>query len=379
MAYFLLLQILQIFNPSQGGIGVGIAGALFSIVPVLWFWVGRQYGTTKVVERLLYSIVLPVALVSAIVGLYQILIGPLPYERAWLDANPQMLALFNVGGGKIRSFGFATSGAEYARIVGIGTILAIIAPGRKRLWLLMMPIIFLALILSSVRGVLLQMVFALVLAFVLRKGQKVSVGSFIRLGVLLVIALSGLSAIASRAMPQATSGSKSAVTEAIAHEAGGIADPLNDKKSTLGVHGFYILNGLLEGFRYPIGHGLGFTTSASVKFGTSSFDTEVDVFDNFISLGLVGGFLYFYIVLCVMWNVVNYTYFGPPVTRLAILAVLVCGLGSWMNGGSYSTAAIWMFLAGSVTRPYAFPRRAVTQKMASIDTTQQSSNVRYAS
>jgi hypothetical protein len=40
----LAVMIVQIFNPNQGGILVGLGGALFYIGPLLWFFVGRHHG-----------------------------------------------------------------------------------------------------------------------------------------------------------------------------------------------------------------------------------------------------------------------------------------------------------------------------------------------
>src|SRR5690606_40316686 len=34
------IMVLQMFNPAQGGLTVGVAGALFYIVPLLWYWAG---------------------------------------------------------------------------------------------------------------------------------------------------------------------------------------------------------------------------------------------------------------------------------------------------------------------------------------------------
>ncbi|MEL7169698.1 MAG: hypothetical protein AAGN64_10160, partial [Bacteroidota bacterium] len=43
----LILMTFQILNPAQGGMSVGIAGALFTIVPVCWFWLGQIYATEE--------------------------------------------------------------------------------------------------------------------------------------------------------------------------------------------------------------------------------------------------------------------------------------------------------------------------------------------
>src|SRR5581483_11848409 len=39
------VAVLQIANPSQGGLSVGMAGALFYVVPLCWYLIGRMFLT----------------------------------------------------------------------------------------------------------------------------------------------------------------------------------------------------------------------------------------------------------------------------------------------------------------------------------------------
>ncbi|MCW3058304.1 MAG: hypothetical protein JWQ02_125, partial [Capsulimonas sp.] len=52
----LILMVLEIFNPIQGGIGVGIFGAVFYIVPILWFFVGREMMDVNRLDSLLRTV-----------------------------------------------------------------------------------------------------------------------------------------------------------------------------------------------------------------------------------------------------------------------------------------------------------------------------------
>jgi len=81
----LFIMLLEIFNPQQGGIGVGLSGVFFYVFPVSWFWIGRSYGSVQLLETLIYKIVLPLALFAGLLGLAQNFIGFLPYQKAWLD------------------------------------------------------------------------------------------------------------------------------------------------------------------------------------------------------------------------------------------------------------------------------------------------------
>lgn len=64
----LVVMILQIFNPSQGGILVGLGGALFYIGPLLWFFVGRHHGGKQTLASI-GTVLLITSIIAAMVGL----------------------------------------------------------------------------------------------------------------------------------------------------------------------------------------------------------------------------------------------------------------------------------------------------------------------
>ena len=69
MFALLVIMSLEVVNPSQGGLAVGLSGAFFYIVPMLWFWVGRAFASPALVEQLLYRVVVPLATLAALLGL----------------------------------------------------------------------------------------------------------------------------------------------------------------------------------------------------------------------------------------------------------------------------------------------------------------------
>lgn len=121
------IMVLQIFNPKQGGLMVGLAGAMFLIVPICWFWVGRTYATPAFLRTLLYGLVLPMALVAAAYGTYQVFFGYLPHQQRWLEMNwyaglgdpnnPAPISLFasNTEYGKFISIGACWPGLLFSR------------------------------------------------------------------------------------------------------------------------------------------------------------------------------------------------------------------------------------------------------------------------
>jgi hypothetical protein len=350
----LVVMALEVFNPRQGGLTVGLSGAIFYIAPVLWFWVGRRYGSPDVIEKLLYRVIFPLALLAALLGFVQTLIGFLPYEQAWIDIAAKTYSSLHLGA-SIRAFGFSVSAAEYAVLLMFGVVgIAAAYFGSKRSWAILLPILITGVILASGRSTIVRIILTLAFVWAFRKGQKLGTSTIVRI---LLFASAGavlVATVASHFVPQTgSSGKNSAVNDALAHQAGGLAHPLDPKYSTAGLHGSMVWSGLLEGITYPIGHGLGATTEAAPKFGgdPSQGSSEIDFSDMFISLGLIGGVLYLFVVLSAMRQSLTYLRTVSRTVSLPVVAILFSSLGSWLIGGQYSTSSVILFLVGALSYP----------------------------
>jgi hypothetical protein len=357
MLALLAVMALEIFNPKQGGLTVGLSGAIFYIAPVLWFWLGRHFGSPVVVEKLLYFVIFPLSLLAAVLGFVQTFVGFLPYEQAWIDVASKTYSALYVGG-SIRPFGFSVSGTEYAVLLMLGAVgVAAAYFGPKRRWTLVFPVLIAGVILASGRTAVIRVIITLAFVWTLRKGQRLNATKVFGLLIFALVGLVGVVLIASRfAVPDAgPSGKNSVVNDALAHQAGGLAHPLDPRYSTASLHGGMFWSGILQGFTYPIGHGLGSTTDAATKFGgdtdTDTGSSELDISDMFISLGLIGGLLYLYIVVRAMRQALVYLRTVRLSISLPVAAILICSLGSWLIGGQYSTSALLFFLVGALLYP----------------------------
>lgn len=355
MLALLAVMALEIFNPKQGGLTVGLSGAIFYIAPVLWFWLGRHFGSPVVVEKLIYLVLFPLSLLAALLGFVQTFVGFLPYEQAWINVASKTYSALYVGG-SIRPFGFSVSGTEYAVLLMLGAVgVAAAYFGSKRKWTLIFPILIAGVILASGRTAVIRVIITLAFIWTVRKGQRLSTSKVFSLLIFALVGLVGVVLIASRfTVPDAgPSGKNSAVNDVLAHQAGGLAHPLDPRYSTASLHGGMFLSGILQGFTYPIGHGLGSTTDAATKFGgeTDTGSSELDVSDMFIALGLIGGLLYLYIVIRALGQAMTYLQTVRLGISLPVVAVLICSLGSWLIGGQYSTSAFLFFLVGALLYP----------------------------
>jgi hypothetical protein len=111
-----------------------------------------------------------------------------------------------------------------------------------------------------------------------------------------------------------------------------------------------LTEGLVAGFTTPAGVGLGATTEAAHKYGARSLNSEVDLSNMMISVGLLGGILYLAIVATVLFKAVRWWRIERTPYALAITGSLLGTLSGWLIGGEYSIAALVWFQIGLMDR-----------------------------
>lgn len=347
----LLVMGLEVLNPKQGSLNIGLSGAFFYIIPVMWFWIGRSLGSVALVETIIFRVVLPLGIIAGIFGLCQSFIGFLPYQQAWIAAVGRTYTSLYVGS-SVRAFGYSVSAAEYATLLECSIALIVAAYfASRRLWMAAVPILATALLLSGGRGLTIKLVVVLCVLWIARKGRLNSV-KLIGMAVLGGLALVSLSLIAGHFVGSADAEQRggSAAQDALMHQLGGLAHPFDKNYSSAGLHSTMVTTGLIEGFTSPLGHGLGATTFAAKKFDTDSDEgsSELDFSDMFISLGLAGGLLYLGVAIFGMRAAFKYFRETRLSVGLPVLAILLATLGGWLIDGQYSTCSLVFFILGSV-------------------------------
>lgn len=353
MFSLLFIMVLEIFNPKQGSLTIGLSGAVFYIAPVLWFWAGQRFGSPQTVGNLLHRVIFPLALFAALLGFVQMFVGFLPYEQTWIDVAAKTYTALHVGS-SIRPFGFSVSATEYVVLMTLGTVgVSAAYCGVRTKWAMILPILLAGVVLASARGAIVKIIITLALVWSLRKSQKLGSKEILRLVVFVAAGFFATSFLASHfATPSlSTSGGKSTVSNALTHQAGGLAHPFDQRYSTAGLHGDMFWSGIMQGVSYPIGHGLGSTTAAASKFGgdPNEGSSEIDLSDMFISLGLIGGLVYLFVVGMAMQQALRYLREVKTSVSFPVLAILTCTLGSWLIGGQYSISSLVFFLIGTLT------------------------------
>lgn len=337
------VMILQMFNPRQGGLIVGVAGALFYIIPLLWYWIGRTYATPSFVNQLLFYVVAPLAALSAAFGLFQIFYGFLPYQMDWYELGGASV----VGAvGTEKPMSFFSSPTEHDNFVLSGLIVLIAALLHRRQYGLLLFILPLtaAIFLGGSRGPVAKLIVtATGLWAVLGTNKSTWI---VRGGLALVLAVVGLSWSLSSIEVQE---SNERVEFRLERQRKGLTGATNENSSALN-HLSMMAHGFKQGVTTPLGYGLGATTRAGAKYGGMSGSTEADSSDVFRSTGLVGGIIYLVILFLVIRSAVQYWGRTRSLLALCLAGVLAVNFFLWLRGGQYAVSPLIWFLIGALDR-----------------------------
>ncbi|WP_284641741.1 hypothetical protein [Paenibacillus silviterrae] len=345
--WFLLIHVFQVFNPLQGGLLTGFGGVMFYITPLFWMLLSRHYFDERWMKAILASVMV-IGVLGGLYGLKQTYFGFFPFEDDWVRISGY--AALMVGSGS-RSFSFFTSAAEYAQYVVIAIIIAWVYTLRggwmlKAVSLLLLAVLWFALFMISSRGPVVTASVAMVILAVFNSRS---------LATRLMVTLISMAMLV--AVYVGITNINPGSNALIAHQVNGLANPMDEEHSTLGLHFAMFAFGMLEGVKQPLGRGLGSTTLAGAKFANTGANSEVDISNMMISDGLIGGTIYLLLVLRTLR--VAFAYKNTNTTGMIMLGILIATLGSWSIGGNYSTCAlIWIVIGylDKVTREHPLNR-----------------------
>jgi hypothetical protein len=115
-----LLYFAEVFNPLQGGLLVGLSGAMFSLIPLLWFYFG-QYVQTDFIRTVL-RLMIALGLVTSLYGIYQLVFGYPSFEQYWIS-NTEFYTSISLGHVE-RALATFCSAEEWGRYTEFGAIAA---------------------------------------------------------------------------------------------------------------------------------------------------------------------------------------------------------------------------------------------------------------
>ncbi len=344
----LALTGLEVFNPEGAGLLAGVTGLLFMAAPLLWFFVGA-WLTEHGVLPLLQGAVVVIACFAAAYGLWQTIAGFPAWDQEWIRVGGY--ASLQVG--VVRAFSVFANSAEYALCLAAGIMVIVAGAMQGRLWgLPALPLLIWALVLESSRTMVVQGLVAILLMAALL------LGSVRRAAVLVVVGLIGIGLMDQLVAPHLLTLAQTTSDPLIAHEAGGLGDPLNPNQSTVQIHWEQLTAGFALALKHPLGLGTAGTNLAGLRLGDVGVSVEVDIPNQFIALGILGGALYLAIVVLTLAGAVRLALRHRDVVTLATVGILVISFGQWLNGGYYAFAPLVWFVIGSVARSLWLDSRA---------------------
>lgn len=321
-------------NPLQGGLTVGLSGALLVVVPMTAFFVGRAIVDDDLLHRL-FVIVACCGVVVALYGLLQTFLGFPSWDARWIEQHGYVALTV---GGVSRAFASFSAASEYASFLGIAVVIYVAyARGLRRasVGFLALAILAAALWFESGRGIIVLTVVAVVAVVTARAGLSLSRGLLLGGVVLIVLPLA-----VGRLLPSNFSGDPGG--RLAQHQVEGLSDPFGEG-STLPVHIESVVGGLAIAIKEPFGVGVGAVTISGEKYGGIAFLTEADPSNMAVAAGIPGLVAYLCVVLVAVPRLYRRASRSRDALSLAALGIAVVTLFSWLNGGHYATA-FWPWL-----------------------------------
>ncbi|MCK4352509.1 hypothetical protein KAW65_03780 [candidate division WOR-3 bacterium] len=294
MTYLLILFILEVFNPFQGGLAVGFSGIMYYIIPLLWFYFGF-FVPQKRIPAIFYIIVI-IGIITAFYGLHQLYHGFLPFEKYWIKYGGPSSLLVK---GFIKPFSTFTNPQEYAGYVLLAGAIVFMYLFKKPLlyplWIGSFLVLMYGMFMTSSRMEIFFFFILVSIFLALRLGnwKKALLANIIFLSIIFF----GISKINPPSSMIAAGSAKEAHLE---HLITGVKHP-TAKGSTFWVRvdmTKWVFNDLKY---YWFGRGLGATTRGTAKFGGKSA-AGAEIFQYAISgsCGFPGIILYFLIMYWVI-------------------------------------------------------------------------------
>lgn len=333
-----VLGVLGALNPLQGSFAAALPGLVIFMVPILWFWIGRTLIDDHKLAQI-YKIVGALAAVAAVYGIAQSVGFFFEFDQFWVDAVEDTYVSIKVGRGVVRGFGFASSAAEYGKLLGLAIVIygahfLTRRTGSRLVYPAVAGLLGVALLFSALRTTTVLTVVACGVIYGARKGASIT--RVLCLGVAgVVVLVVGLSLLGPRF-------GEDNVGILVERQVSGLSDPLNPGESTLGTHGFLVVRAVQGAITTPTGQGTATITIAGKRFGESQAG-DMDAADAAIAFGVVG--IYAYVMLC--WRLGLRAY-EVAIRRRDWLALAALGVGivsslQWLNGGLYTIGPLaWM-------------------------------------
>jgi hypothetical protein len=341
----LLVGLLQVFNPGQGSLLVGLTGIMINLIPISFFFIARSISDQQMTAKIV-KIVSVVGGLAALYGLKQVFFGFASFDRLGDKAYTAATV-----GETTRPLSFFNNASEYASYAHIAFVLVFAAllfrsEGSRRHWpLVMAAVLAYGGFLIGSRGFTVKIVFAVIVLMAARARNRVLAAGVVVLLSSLAIGWTVVSTSDSTIQEK-----EAGASQLVEQQLRALKDPFDRTKSTLPIHFESAYEGVFNAItKFPAGLGTGVATRGGAKFqGGIQAGAEFDVADGFLSLGIPGGLLYMAAIFFGVRGASRVRRAMPGPVWIGIYAVTLTSVGAWLVGGNYSiTPLIWFLLGAS--------------------------------
>lgn len=349
---FLLLIVgaIQVFNPGQGNLLVGLTGVMINLIPVSLFFIGRSISDAEFTHRIV-KIAIGIGVAGAVYGLVQVFVGFRGFEIDWIKTQ----GAYNAAkvGETYRPFSFFNNPSEYAAYAHIAFVLAfawfLFSPRTKRTMMLA-AVAMLAYggFLIGSRGFTVKVALAIIVLMAARARNRV-----LATGVIMILVTGVVWWSATTSSDSTIQEKEAGAAQLTEQQFRALSDPFNREKSTLPIHFDQAHQAITESIRtHPWGLGTGVATRGGAKFSGKTASSELDIGDAFLAFGVIGGGLYVATILAAITVASRVRRALPGPVWIGIWAMLLTSIGAWLLGGNYSIPPLIWFLIGAADGAY---------------------------
>jgi hypothetical protein len=361
----LILFFLQMFNPLQGNLLVGVAGAIYFIIPMLWVFMGLLLDERDV--RRIFGLIVVIGTVTALYGIYQHQFGFSDVEQYEM-ASKGFLKAFGERPRIMSTFAGLVDFSLYMVITGAICFAQYWSTKKNLIFLLLFGLISFALLWAASRTSFLILAFSIV-TFLIMSSKHLRL-VLVR-GVVALIAVAAVYLYLYSYTPVEIYEAHGSSNPFIAHTIAGVAHPTQEStfQKRLRTWSYISGRGLAE---YPIGRGLGSTTTAARKFsGGKIFVVDSYFFEIIHGSSLAAGILFIVVLVLFFRAAISLSLrFRDNLTYKIIISLLsAVFLGSIFGGSirdSISGPVAWL-LIGWTVREYV--ERSEERQAVAPDTT----------
>lgn len=348
VAFFMLWTAAQIFNPNEPSLITAAKAAMFYVVPLMWFFVGR--GLPRDLHQRVLDTTFWMMFVVVGHGLYQTYFQLLPFEYTWVGVSGFGESLF-LPGFKIRPFSTLVSPQEYGIFLGIGIVITyarvLYRRGPRGPQVLFLLVSAWALFLQGSRSIFLFALLAFfVMTFVHLRSLPATLGIIAVLG-LIIYGSTTASPPQSLSEDEQLQNNKSTSQLLVQRQLQGLLNPTGEE-STATLHVDLIVEGFVDGVTNPLGRGVSAASIVAHKEGAAETSAESDIANITAVFGIAAGLAYLAFVLLGFAAAFRLQRREPSFIHLVWCGVLVACLNQWWSGSLYSTSTLVFLALGGI-------------------------------